>query len=40
MLHGGHLEFYVESSKTDQLKEGFVFHVTGEKFKGFSIPGV
>ena len=40
VLHGGHLEFYVDSSKTDQLGKGFVFHVTGEKFKGFSIPKV
>ena len=28
VLHGGHLEFYVERSKTDQLGQGFVFHVT------------
>ena len=40
VLHGGHLEFYVERSKMDQLGQGFVFHVTGEKFKGFSIPKV
>ena len=40
VLRGGHLEFYVSSSKTDQLGNGFVFHVTGEKFKGFSISGV
>merc|ERR1712240_147715 len=40
VLHGGHLEFYVESSKTDQMGKGFVFHVTGEKFNGFSIPKV
>ena len=33
VLHGGHLEFYVESSKTDQLGQGFVFN-------GFSIPKV
>ena len=40
VLRGGHLEFYVYSSKTDQLGKGFVFHVTGEKFEGFSIPKV
>ena len=40
VLQGGHLEFYVDSSKTDQLGKGFVFHVTGEKIKGFSIPKV
>ena len=40
VLRGGHLEFYVERSKTDQLGHGFIFHVTGEKFKGFSIPRV
>ena len=40
VLDGGHLEFYVDSSQTDQLSQGFVFHVTGEKFKGFSIPKV
>ena len=40
VLRGGHLEFYVNSSKTDQLGNGFVFHVTGEKIKGFSIPKV
>merc|ERR1712082_384283 len=40
VLQGGHLEFYVDSSKTDQLGKGFVFHVTGEKFRGFSIPKV
>ena len=40
VLRGGHLEFYVNSSKTDQLGDGFVFHVTGEKIKGFSIPKV
>ena len=40
VLKGGHLEFYVSSSKTDQLSNGFVFHCTGEKIKGFSIPQV
>ena len=40
VLRGGHLEFYVNFSKTDQLGNGFVFHVTGEKIKGFSIPKV
>ena len=40
VLWEGHLEFYVSSSKTDQLGNGFVFHVTGEKFKGFLIPSV
>ena len=40
VLKGGHLEFYVTSSKTDQLSNGFIFHVTGDKIKGFSIPQV
>ena len=40
VLEGGHLEFYVASSKTDQSGNGFIFHVTGEKFRGFSIPKV
>ena len=40
VLRGGHLEFYVNSSKTDQLANGFIFHVTGDKIKGFSIPKV
>ena len=40
VLREGHLEFYVDSSKTDQMGKGFVFHVTGEKFNGFSIPKV
>ena len=40
VLDGEELEFYVSRSKTDQEGNGFVFHVTGEKFKGFSIPGV
>ena len=40
VLEGGDLEFYVARSKMDQEGNGFVFHVTGEKFKGFSIPGV
>merc|ERR1711895_188293 len=40
VLRGGHLEFYVTSSKTDQLANGFIFHVTGDKIRGFSIPKV
>ena len=32
---GGHLEFCVESPKTDQLGKEFIFHVTGESLKGF-----
>merc|ERR1712163_34525 len=40
VLRGGHLEFYVNYSKTDQLGNGFVFHVTGDKIKNFSIPRV
>ena len=40
VLNGGHLEFYVERSKTDQMGQDFVFHVTGENFRGFSIPKV
>ena len=40
VLEGRDLEFYVARSKTDQEGHGFVFHVTGERFKGFSIPEV
>ena len=40
VLRGGHLEFYVERSKTDQLGQGFVFHVTSEKINRFSVPKV
>ena len=40
MLDTGDLEFYVSHSKTDQLGAGFCFHVSGKKFKGFSIPDV
>ena len=40
VLSEGHLEVYVGKSKTDQEGHGFVFHMTGEKMKGFSIPEV
>ena len=40
VLEHGDLEFYVGRSKTDQDGNGFVFHVSGEKYNGFSIPGV
>ena len=30
----------MKRSKTDQEGHGFVFHMTGEKMKGFSIPEV
>ena len=40
MLDQGDLEFYVARSKTDQDGNGFVFHVSGERYEGFSIPGV
>ena len=40
VLDGGDLEFYVARSKTDQKGHGFIFHVTGERYKGFSIPEV
>ena len=37
VLEEGDLEIYVAQSKTDQDGLGFVFHVSGERFKGFSI---
>ena len=40
VLDQGDLEFYVARSKTDQDGNGFVFHVSGERYQGFSIPGV
>ena len=40
VFHEGHLDFYVDSSKTDQMGKVFVFRVTGEKFNGFWIPKV
>ena len=40
VLGEGNLEVYVKRSKTDQEGHGFVFHMTGEKMKGFSIPEV
>ena len=39
-LSEGNLEVYVKKSKTDQEGHGFVFHMTGEKMRGFSIPEV
>ena len=40
VLDTGDLEMYVSSSKTDQLGVGFMFHVSGERYKGFSVPDV
>ena len=40
VLEDGHLEFYVDNSKTDQLCQGFIFHVTGNSFNGISIPKI
>ena len=40
VLGEGNLEVYVRRSKTDQEGHGFVFHMTGEKLKDFSIPEV
>ena len=40
VLSEGNLEVYVKKSKTDQEGHGFVFHMTGEKMRGFSIPEV
>ena len=40
VLEGGDLDIFVARSKTDQDGLGFVFHVSGEKYKGFSMPGV
>ena len=40
VLVEGNLEVYVKRIKTDQEGHGFVFHMTGEKRKGFSIPEV
>ena len=40
VLDQGDLEFYVARSKTDQDGNGFVFHVSGERYQGFSILGV
>ena len=38
VLEEGDLEIFVARSKTNQEGLGFVFHVSGEKYKGFSIP--
>merc|ERR1712240_624679 len=40
ILKEGNLEIYVNKSKTDQEGHGFVFHMTGERMNGFSIPEV
>ena len=37
MLEDGDLEIFVSRSKTDQDGLGFVFHVSGEKHKEFSM---
>ena len=40
VMDTGDLEISVVSSKTDQMGVGFVFHVSGERHKGFSVPEV
>ena len=40
VLNEGNLEVYVGRSKTDQEGHGFVFHMSGERMRGFSIPDV
>ena len=35
VLQGGHLEFYVDSSKTDQLGKGFFFMLQGKSLEVF-----
>ena len=40
VLEDGDLEIFVARSKTDQDGLGFVFHVSGQKYKGFSMPEV
>ena len=40
ILESGDLEFYIRKSKTDQEGRGSIFHMSGEKYGGFSIPGV
>ena len=40
VLEDGDLEIFVARSKTDQDGLGFVFHVSGEKYKGFLMPEV
>ena len=40
ILDDGDLDIFVVRSKMDQDGRGFVFHVLGEKHKGFSIPEV
>ena len=40
VLDEGDLEIFVARSKKDQDGLGFMFHVSGEKYKGFSMPEV
>ena len=40
VLDQGDLEFYVARSKTDPDRNAFVFYVSGERYRGFSIRGV
>ena len=40
LLENGDLEVYIRRSKTDQEERGSVFHMSGAKLGGFSIPRV
>ena len=40
VLEDGDLEIFIARSKTDQDGLGFVFHVSGERYKWFSMPEV
>ena len=40
VLERGDLEIDVKKSKTDQEGRGFVFHISGERHNGFSVPMV
>jgi len=39
-LKGRNLEVFVRSSETDQEDRGFMFHLSGERKNGLSIPDV
>ena len=39
LLGGIDLEVYVQRCKTDQEGRGSTFHMSGEKYDGFLIPG-
>ena len=40
VLEEGDLEIFVAWSQTNQDSLGFVFYMSGEKYKEFSMPGV